>query len=201
MPSSELLTVRGAELIRVAGAYDRRPAPLSVRERVWRRIEPAPLFLADGESFLLATRMHGCVPVKIVARAVAFMQPSMIIGVLVNILLGFFWQLWVAVGLITVGHILHTGYKLLEHYAKLLVVTSRRMYVSSGLVNCTLQDVKLQKIEHFKVDRSWIGRILGYGHLRIETAGVHDDGAKRELYLFVPAPMEVYNAAQIGRWQ
>lgn len=198
MPNSELRRVRGADLIRIAGCHDPRPAPVTIREQAWRFIEPEPFALAvdEGERFLLATRMHWCVPAKMAAKAVALTPPAMIAMMVLGVWVPGLWPLQLALGFYTIWHILRSGYDVLGHYAKVLVVTSRRMVVTSGLVNCELQDVMLDSIQHFEVKRPILGRMLGYGHIRIETAGVHDDGARRELNLFVDDPTFIYNACR-----
>lgn len=127
--------------------------------------------LAQNESFVLATQMHWCLPAKATAKSLAVMPVTMVGVVGANALAGGIWWVQAVLMVLAIGHVAHSGYQMLGHYAQVLVVTSHRMFVTSGLVNCTLRDVKLDTIQH-------------------------DDGARRELYLFVPDPMTVYNAAR-----
>ena len=51
-------------------------------------------------------------------------------------------------------------------------VTTHRFVEKTGLFSLTTAEVALPNIEGVKVNQSFWGRILGYGHLRIEGTGV-----------------------------
>lgn len=50
-------------------------------------------------------------------------------------------------------------------------VNKDKIYGQVGILNRTTQDSPIEKIQSVRVDRSFIGRILGYGTITITTAG------------------------------
>jgi len=53
-----------------------------------------------------------------------------------------------------------------------LGVTTHRFVERTGLFSLSTNEIALQNIEGVRVTQSFWGRILGYGHLRIEGTGV-----------------------------
>src|SRR5579859_6092827 len=50
------------------------------------------------------------------------------------------------------------------------LVTTRRIIKAEGILNKTMGDSSLEKINDAHLTQSWVGRIFGYGHLDIMTA-------------------------------
>jgi uncharacterized membrane protein YdbT with pleckstrin-like domain len=53
-----------------------------------------------------------------------------------------------------------------------IVITSHRFVEKSGLFTLRTNEIALQNIEGVQLEQSFLGRLLGYGHLRIEGTGV-----------------------------
>ena len=53
-----------------------------------------------------------------------------------------------------------------------IAVTTHRFVEKTGLFSLTTNEIALQNIEGVRVTQSFWGRILGFGHLRIEGTGV-----------------------------
>jgi uncharacterized membrane protein YdbT with pleckstrin-like domain len=53
-----------------------------------------------------------------------------------------------------------------------IAVTSHRFVEKTGLFSLSTNEIALPNIEGVRVEQSLWGRILGYGHLRIEGTGV-----------------------------
>jgi uncharacterized membrane protein YdbT with pleckstrin-like domain len=53
-----------------------------------------------------------------------------------------------------------------------LAVTTHRFVEKTGLFTLRTNEIALQNIEGVRVEQSTWGRILGYGHIRIEGTGV-----------------------------
>ena len=53
-----------------------------------------------------------------------------------------------------------------------LAVTSHRFVEKKGLFTLATNEIALQNIEGVRVTQNFWGRILGYGHLRIEGTGI-----------------------------
>ena len=53
-----------------------------------------------------------------------------------------------------------------------IAVTSHRFVEKTGLFTLSTNEIALQNIEGVRVNQTFWGRLLGYGHLRIEGTGV-----------------------------
>lgn len=53
-----------------------------------------------------------------------------------------------------------------------LAVTTHRFVEKTGVFTLRTNEIALQNIEGVRVEQSFWGRILGYGHIRIEGTGV-----------------------------
>jgi uncharacterized membrane protein YdbT with pleckstrin-like domain len=53
-----------------------------------------------------------------------------------------------------------------------IAVTSHRFVEKTGLFTLRTNEISLQNIEGVQLEQSFMGRLLGYGHLRIEGTGV-----------------------------
>jgi len=53
-----------------------------------------------------------------------------------------------------------------------IAVTSHRLIKKTGLVALHTEELSISNIEGVRVDQGFWGRILGFGHLRIEGTGV-----------------------------
>jgi len=61
---------------------------------------------------------------------------------------------------------------MLKKWTTEIGVTTHRFVEKTGLVSLKTYEIALPNIEGVKVEQSFWGRILGYGHLRIEGSGV-----------------------------
>lgn len=53
-----------------------------------------------------------------------------------------------------------------------IAITSHRFVEKMGLFTLRTNEIALQNIEGVKLEQSFMGRLLGYGHLRIEGTGI-----------------------------
>ncbi len=53
-----------------------------------------------------------------------------------------------------------------------IAVTSHRFVEKTGLFTLRTNEISLHNIEGVKLEQSFLGRLFGYGHLRIEGTGV-----------------------------
>ncbi|HEY7979679.1 MAG TPA: PH domain-containing protein [Rhizomicrobium sp.] len=61
---------------------------------------------------------------------------------------------------------------MLKKWTTEIGVTTHRFVEKTGLVSLKTYEIALPNIEGVKVEQSFWGRMLGYGHLRIEGSGV-----------------------------
>jgi uncharacterized membrane protein YdbT with pleckstrin-like domain len=61
---------------------------------------------------------------------------------------------------------------MLRRWTTELAITTHRFVEKNGLLTLTTNEIALQNIEGVRVTQSLWGRILDYGHLRIEGTGI-----------------------------
>jgi uncharacterized membrane protein YdbT with pleckstrin-like domain len=92
------------------------------------------------------------------------------------------WWLW----LLTLGYLV---WKVIAWSIEFFLVTEHRVMVISGVLNRKVAMMPLGKVEDIKLERSLLGRMLGYGEFVIESAG--DKQALRNVR-FMPYPEQLY---------
>ena len=158
---------RRAELVPRRTQPPRRP-PI---HRAWLRelFTPPPLhsYLAGGEQCIVATRRHWAVPLWRLARGGGMMTA---IGALTFLLPGFL-LVQLALLLAALAHTAWIGWCVLDWRIERIVITDTRLLRTSGILTTTLDIVPLAEITDLSLRCSIPGRLLGYGRLRVETAG------------------------------
>lgn len=104
------------------------------------------------------------------------------------------WLSPVAIGLaLLVGALAYLRYWGVEY-----VVTSEEVAAKRGVVGRTVTTVRLDRVQHTAYDQSPLQRLLGYGDVRVDTAG----GGGTELVLEDvrdPAAVNALLSGQLGR--
>lgn len=195
------LVVHGAELVDgvLVRPGEPRRADLAIPQRVWRYLGPNQCSLGVGERFVLATRLHWLVPLKEMAQMGAMWPVMFLAEWLLGMLSGGVFWLQVALWLGLAAHQVMMCHKVLGWRATLVVVTSKRLVYVRGVFGNRTQDWTLSEITNFCIEQTPIQRLLGYGSVRIECAGTHDDGASREYIHLVPDP-DAINQARLHQW-
>jgi uncharacterized membrane protein YdbT with pleckstrin-like domain len=80
-------------------------------------------------------------------------------------------------------------WKIGEWAVEYFVVTSQRMILTSGLVTRKVAMMPLVKVTDMSFQRSFLGRLLGYGEFILESAG--QDQALRTVD-HIPYPEQLY---------
>ena len=182
--STEIMP-RRAELVprRVQPPLPSRRPPV---HRTWLRdlFVPAPVHrhLAPGERCLIATRRHWVVPLWRLARGGGMMT---VIGVLTFLLPGFL-LVQLALLLAALAHTAWIGWCILDWRIEQVAVTDTRLIRVSGILTTTVDTVPLVEITDLSLRCSIPGRVLGYGQLRIETAGQNRTLDRLD---FLPSPV------------
>jgi hypothetical protein len=196
MTTAELRTVRGAELVNIRNGTLDRPA---VFARARQFVQPVPLSLVPGERLILATRMHWCLPICTAVKSFAAMPITLALSVFFDLVASGIPYLQFILWSSAAIHEMHMAYLIIGWRTHLLVVTSRRFLSTEGVFVRRLKEVNIGRRTNLEVaDQSIWGRLFNYGQFRIEMAGVHDDGALRELISFIPDPHTVYHACCIS---
>jgi uncharacterized membrane protein YdbT with pleckstrin-like domain len=92
------------------------------------------------------------------------------------------WGAWVIL-------LLWLGVKIWAWSVDYFVVTSQRLLLAQGVIVRKVGMLPLAKVTDMSFQRSWIGRILGYGEFIVESAG--QDQALRNVR-FIPYPEQLY---------
>lgn len=127
--------------------------------------------LLPHEREVLILRHHPAMllpPVAIVIAALfaAGVLTGMLRGVPVAVTV--VWLLWFA----AVGYLL---LRTLDWSVNRLLVTDKRIMYLSGLITRKVVMSPLKKITDLNLNRSWLGELLGYGTIVLETAGQYDE--------------------------
>ena len=144
-------------------------------------------YVLPTERRVIRFRRHWAVIVGVVLQAVvlfvllalgaAFLPQNVVLDNL-------FWYGALAV-------MLKTSYQVSEWWVEKVVVTDKRVMRSRGLFTHNVDMMPLTKVTDLTFTRTLTGRMLGYGTMRIESAG-QIQGLER--LSFLPDPDEVYEA-------
>src|SRR4029077_7152292 len=152
-----------------------------------------PEQLMPGESLVLKTHQHWVVMVKplllpvalVVLAAVGDFLPSVpsdykTIGTLATVALLVLW-------LIVVW---------MRWNSRSFTVTNRRVILDTGVFGRSSKVIALDRVQDIATSQSLLGRMLGYGHIEIDSAGA----AGREVLSALPNPQhfrdEVFSLAE-----
>lgn len=120
--------------------------------------------------------------------ALSFIQTLTIFIGLV-ILLGFFERPETIVYLVIVGGLIYSIYNLVEYFLQSVFITDRRVFEVSGIITRTVATMPLRALTDIRYDQTLLGRLLGYGHFTVESAGQDQALSKLE---FVNNPQRFY---------
>jgi len=137
-------------------------------------------YLMSYEGRVIAVRRH---------PAVLLLPVAIVVGGL--LLCGFasaaFGQMWIWwLWLLTLGYLL---WKVIAWSIEFFLVTEHRVMLISGVLNRSVAMMPLAKVTDIALDRSVLGRMLGYGEFVMESAGQKQ--ALRNVG-FMPYPEQLY---------
>jgi len=127
----------------------------------------AAKYLLAGEVPVVSTRRHWAVLARPAARAV----PALLLGI---------WVLQLdpsnrvssAVGLVVaLGALGYLALYVAEWWVRHLLVTRRRVLLTSGVIIRTVAVMPLRRITDLTYQETLVGQLLGYGTFRFESAG------------------------------
>ncbi len=146
--------------------------------------------LAAGEQIRLITKQHWLILVRETYRAalVFVLLLALVIVLKTEVLKHHSWVLWGLVLLVVPGVFLLVG--VLGYLTRKYIVTSRRVAQVSGIVNKTVIDSSLEKVNDVLLKQSLLGRLLNYGDVEILTAS--DVGINKFAKLRRPVDFKTY---------
>ncbi|GLZ11254.1 membrane protein [Actinomadura sp. NBRC 104425] len=137
-------------------------------------------YLMSHEERVIAVRGHPAVLLPALLAVVGGLIACALVAAVTGIL--WVWWLWLP----TLGYLV---WKVLAWSLRYFLVTEHRLMVISGVINREVAMMPLAKVEDIALERSVLGRMLGYGEFVIESAG--DKQALRNVR-FMPYPEQLY---------
>lgn len=141
--------------------------------------------LLPHEHEVLILRHHPAMLLPPVAIAIGgLFAAGILTGLLreVAIAVTIVWLLWFA----ALGYLM---LRTLDWSVNRLLVTDKRIMYMSGVITRKVVMSPLKKITDLNLNRSWLGELLGYGTIMLETAGQYDELRN---VAFMPHPEEVF---------
>ncbi|MBA9007072.1 MULTISPECIES: PH domain-containing protein [Thermomonospora] len=137
-------------------------------------------YLMSYERHVIAVRRHPAVLLQSAAETLGGLLVSALVHTYTGIPL--LWLPW----LFLVGRLV---WKVITWSIEFFIVTEHRVMMVTGVLNRKVAMMPLAKVEDIKLDRSVVGRMLGYGEFEIESAG--DKQALRNV-AYMPYPEQLY---------
>jgi uncharacterized membrane protein YdbT with pleckstrin-like domain len=143
-------------------------------------------YLLPHEQQVITVRMHPAVLMAPVVIALAGLIAAVVLNSSVlrhqSALMTIVWIGW---GALLVRALWRAANWALEYF----VVTSQRMILTSGVLTRKVAMMPLVKVTDMSFQRSFFGRLLGYGEFILESAG--QDQALRNIP-YIPYPEQLY---------
>jgi uncharacterized membrane protein YdbT with pleckstrin-like domain len=147
-------------------------------------------YLLSTERRVIRVRRHWAVQLGKLTQTVVIIA----VAIGVSTLLGNADEMWLVQSLlwyVALGAVIRYAYHTLEWWVERIVVTDKRFMLTSGIVETKISMMPITKVTDMSYTRPIFGRMLGYGTLRVESAGQKQD---LERIAFLPRPEEVYDA-------
>ncbi len=143
------------------------------------------------ERRVIRVRRHWAMLIKPLAQTVVVVLVAFVLSRLIS---GAGSSLWLVQSLLwyaAVAALVRYAWKVLEWWVEVVIVTDKRFMITSGIIETKNSMMPIGKVTDMSFLRPVIGQILGYGTLRVESAGQKQDLEKIE---FLPRPEEVFLA-------
>ncbi|HYZ38956.1 MAG TPA: PH domain-containing protein [Pseudonocardiaceae bacterium] len=142
------------------------------------------------ERRVIRVRRHWAVLIKPLAQTIGVLIVAFVLSKLLS-LVGDLWLLQSLLWYIAVAALIRYAWKVLEWWVEIIIVTDKRFMVTSGIIETKNSMMPITKVTDMSFMRPFLGQLLGYGTLRIESAGQKQD---LEYIRFLPRPEEVFQA-------
>jgi uncharacterized membrane protein YdbT with pleckstrin-like domain len=145
-------------------------------------------YLLPTERRVIRVRRHWTFVAWDVFEAAALLAVAVMVSYLLPIGAWIFQNiLWYAALLM----VLRFAYVVVEWWVERIVVTDKRFMLTTGVFTTRVAMMPIGKVTDLTYERSWVGRMFGYGTLVVESAGQIQALNRVE---FLPKPEIVYDA-------
>jgi uncharacterized membrane protein YdbT with pleckstrin-like domain len=152
---------------------------------------PNVLLNPSVERRVIRVRRHWAVLLKDLLITVGVVVAAFLLSRLVSSLVTGLWVVQSLLWYIAVFAILRFAWKVLEWWVEIVVVTDKRFMLTSGIIETKNSMMPITKVTDMSFMRPFVGQLLGYGTLRVESAGQKQDLERIE---YLPRPEEVFQA-------
>lgn len=161
---------------------------LAVLEMIGRHSEV--LLDPSVERRVIRVRRHWAMLLPVLLQTVGIILGVFLLSLLVAGVAGL-WLVQSLLWYVAVGVLIRLAWKVLHWWHEVLIVTDKRLMINSGIIETKNSMMPITKVTDMSYLRPFLGQILGYGTLRVESAGQKQD---LEMIKYLPRPEEVFMA-------
>lgn len=153
--------------------------------------------LGDGEEIVFATRQHWFIPFAHVLTEIVLIGLLLAAAVVVPAAFPTIPRELVYLAALALGAIVFLSAlgDIVRWQNEQFVITDRRVLQLQGVINKSVLDSSLEKINDVELEQSWVGRLFDYGDIQILTAS--EEGINR--MRAIQRPIEFKRAMQDAR--
>lgn len=143
------------------------------------------------ERRVIRVRRHWAVLIVPLLQTIGIVIVAFVLSKLVSGLGSGLWLVQSLLWYTAVAALVRFAWKALEWWVEIIIVTDKRFMVTSGIIETKNSMMPITKVTDMSFMRPLLGQVLGYGTLRIESAGQKQD---LEYIRYLPRPEEVFQA-------
>ncbi|MGH3821421.1 MAG: PH domain-containing protein [Pseudonocardiaceae bacterium] len=143
------------------------------------------------ERRVIRVRRHWAVLIKPLAQTVGVVLVAFLLSRLISGAGSVLWLVQSLLWYVAVAALVRYAWKVLEWWVEVIIVTDKRFMLTSGIIETKNSMMPIGKVTDMSFLRPVLGQILGYGTLRVESAGQKQDLERIE---YLPRPEEVFMA-------
>ena len=148
-------------------------------------------YLISSERRVIRVRRHWAFLLRVMAETVVIVVVWALLSALIRNVAEDFWLVQALLWYVVALAVLRFAYKTLEWWLELIIVTDKRFMLSTGVIIRKISMMPITKVTDLSFLRTVGGQLLGYGTLRVESAGQKQDLEKID---FLPQPEAVFDA-------
>jgi hypothetical protein len=143
------------------------------------------------ERRVIRVRRHWAALLGVLLQTVGVVIGVYLLSRLVSGVVGDVWLVQSLLWYVAVAALLRFAWKVLEWWIEVIIVTDKRFMITSGIIETKNSMMPITKVTDMSFMRPFFGQLLGYGTLRVESAGQKQD---LETVKYLPNPEEVFMA-------
>ncbi|WP_007025438.1 PH domain-containing protein [Saccharomonospora iraqiensis] len=144
-------------------------------------------YLLDTERRVIRIRRHWSCLIWDTFEAVALIAVCVMVSYILPVAM---WMLQNVLWYVALFLVLRFAYKVIEWWVERLVVTDKRFVMTKGVWTTQVLMMPITKVTDLTYERPFLGRILGYGTMVVESAGQIQALNKIE---YLPKPEAFYD--------